>query len=231
MGQKKVLLFDIDGTLLKTGFAGFRSLNRVFMELYGISNAVEGIRPDGKTDPLIIREMLANTLPKVDPETEIPRIAAIYLKYLKEEIYQAPGFTLMPGVENLLARLSQYPEFALGLATGNYEAAAALKLKRAGLETYFSFGGYGSDDEDRAALLRAAIERAEAYLGEAVILDRTYVIGDTPRDILCGKAVNVKTVAVATGRSVAEDLSTYNPDHVFSNFADIKEVVNYFLND
>ena len=231
MKPRKVLLFDIDGTLLKTGFAGFRSLNRVFSELYGISDAVDGIRPDGKTDPLIIREILAKTLPEADPEPEIARISDIYVKYLKEEIYDSPGFTLMPGVAELLPRLSELPEFLLGVATGNLYAGAAIKLQRAGLDAYFHFGGYGSDSEDRAVLLRAAIARAEAYLGEPVHLDRIYVIGDTPRDILCGKAVGVKTVAVATGRSGVEALTTYNPDHVFCDLADIEDVIKYFLYD
>jgi phosphoglycolate phosphatase-like HAD superfamily hydrolase len=229
MQPQKVLLFDIDATLLKTGYAGLRALNRAFQQLYRIPEATEGIRPEGKTDPLIIREMLDKNTPHLDPDREIPRMVELYLDYLTEEVQDSPGFHLMPGVRDLLEELSQIPAIALGLATGNLEKGAWIKLRRAGLESYFSFGGFGSDSENRTDLVLAAIRRAEEQLGRWVSLDSVYVIGDTPRDIVHAKEAGVRSVAVATGRSDLEELSRYEPDHLFEDLSCTSRVVEVFL--
>ncbi len=229
MGSQKVLLFDIDATLLKTGWAGFRALNRVFHELYGISEATDGIKPAGKTDPLIIREMVEKRLPDLDPDQEIPKVVEHYVDYLAEEVEVSPGFQVMPGVPDLLEALSRIPHLALGLATGNLEQGAYIKLRRAGLGSYFSFGGFGSDSENRTELVRAAIRRAGEHLKGDVPLDSVYVIGDTPRDVLCGKEAGARTVAVATGGSSVEELATHDPDHLFEDFTSTDAVVAIFL--
>jgi phosphoglycolate phosphatase-like HAD superfamily hydrolase len=229
MEAKKVLLFDIDATLLKTGWAGLRALNRVFDRLYGVKEATNGIRPGGKTDPLIIRELVEKRCPDLDPDREIPRVAEIYVEYLAEEVEISPGFQVMPGVPELLEALSRIPHLVLGLATGNLEQGAYIKLRRAGLGAYFSFGGFGSDSENRTELVLAAIRRAGDHLKGEVPLDSVYVIGDTPRDILCGKEAGARTVAVATGGSSVEELGKYEPDHLFEDFSSTNSVVQIFL--
>ena len=229
MESHKVLLFDIDATLLKTGWAGFRALDRIFDELYGVPKATDGILPAGKTDPLIMREMVEKRLPHLDPDREIPRVVELYVKYLAEEVEISPGFRVMPGVPELLEALSGIPHLALGLATGNLEQGAYIKLQRAWLRSYFSFGGCGSDSENRTELVLAAISRAKDHLQDDVPLDSIYVIGDTPRDILHGKEAGTRTVAVATGGSDVEELAKHDPDFLFEDFTATDSVVEIFL--
>ncbi len=229
METQKVLLFDIDATLLKTGWAGLRALDRVFDGLYGVPKATNGIQPAGKTDPLIIREMVEKCLPDLDPDQEIPRVMELYVEYLAEEVEVSPGFRVMPGVPELLEALSRIPYLVLGLATGNLEQGAYIKLQRAGLRSYFSFGGFGSDSENRTELVLAAIRRAKDHLKGEIPLDSIYVIGDTPRDILHGKEAGARTVAVATGGSDMEELGRYDPDYLFEDFSSTNSVVQIFL--
>lgn len=229
--SRKVLLFDIDATLLKTGWAGLRALDRVFDELYGVARATEGIRPAGKTDPSIIREMLEKEVPHLDPEPEVSRVVDLYVEYLGREVVVSPGFEVMPGVPELLRELSLLPHIVLGLATGNLERGAYIKLRRAGLGSYFAFGGFGSDSGNRTEVVLAAIRRAREHLQEEVSLDSVYVIGDTPRDIVHAKEAGVRTVAVATGSSGVEELSRYDPDHLFEDFSHTTQVVEIFLPD
>jgi phosphoglycolate phosphatase-like HAD superfamily hydrolase len=229
MEPKKVLLFDIDATLLKTGYAGLRALDRSFEQLYGVPEATKGIRPAGKTDPSIIREMLAASVPGLDPDREIPRVVEMYLEYLGEEVEVSPGFQVMPGVPELLEELSRIPHLVLGLATGNLEEGAYIKLRRAGLGSYFAFGGFGSDSENRTELVLAAIRRAKDHLNGEIPPESIYVIGDTPRDILHAKEAGVRTVAVATGSSDTEELGRYDPDHLFEDFSATRRVVEVFL--
>jgi len=228
MESRKVLLFDIDATLLKTGHAGLRALDRVFEELYEVPQATEGLRPAGKTDPLIIRELLEGNVPNLDPVPEIPRVVNLYVEYLGQEVDVSPGFQVMPGVPELLEALSRIPRICLGLATGNLEEGAYIKLRRAGLASYFSFGGFGSDSENRTEVVLAAIRRAEDHMKQEVPLDSVYVIGDTPRDILHAKEAGVRTVAVATGSSDADELSRYKPDYLFEDFSQTNRVVEIF---
>lgn len=224
----KVLLFDIDATLLLSGNAGGRALNRLFLEFYGIPAAFDPIRPHGKTDPMIFREMFRTWMPDTDPEPELARVTERYLIYLEEELRDSPGYRLMPGVVPLLDALSGEPSLVLGLATGNLEPAAWLKLARGGLDGYFRFGGFGSDAEDRTRLVRVAMERAGTHLGNAVPGDDVYVIGDTPRDIRCGKEAGARTVGVATGKSSVEELAGHGPDHVFQDFSDVPGALAFF---
>jgi len=228
MASRKVLLFDIDATLLKTGHAGLRALDRVFEELYEVPQATEGLRPAGKTDPLIIRELLEGNVPNLDPVQEIPRVVNLYVEYLGQEVEVSAGFQVMPGVPELLEALSRISRIVLGLATGNLEQGAYIKLRRAGLGSYFSFGGFGSDSENRTEVVLAAIRRAEDHMKQEVPLDSVYVIGDTPRDILHAKEAGVRTVAVATGSSDADELSRYDPDYLFEDFSQTNRVVKIF---
>ena len=113
----------------------------------------------------------------------------------------------------------------MGLATGNIEAGAWIKLRRAGLDSYFRFGGFGSDSENRTEVIRAAMRRAEEFLGRSVPRDYFWVIGDTPRDILHAKEAGVKNLAVATGGSTLAELSEYGPDYLLKDLSRTKEVI------
>ena len=226
--KKKILLFDIDATLLLSGHAGTRAVNRAFEQLYGIQGAMNGIRPGGKTDPLIFREIFKKWRPDITPEMEMEKVGDTYLGYLREELPKSPNFRLMPGVRELLHALSQQPDLSLGIATGNMEEGAWLKLRQGGLHPYFRFGGFGSDAENRTVLIRIAIQRAISYLGTTVPSEDIYVIGDTPRDILHGKEAGARTVAVSTGHCTREELSCHDPDHLFPDFRCTGEVLRIF---
>jgi len=221
----RVLLFDIDATLLLSGGAGRRALDKTFFELYGVPAAMSDVKPDGKTDPLIIREIFQQKLPALVPEREFQKVAKVYLEYLEVEVETSPGFCLMPGVKELLERLSAIESFALGLATGNLEQGAWIKLRRAGLDGYFRFGGFGSDSEDRTEVIRAAMRRAGVFLGRHVSPTSVYVIGDTPRDIVHARNAGVGAIAVATGRSSVEELMNYAPDHVLEDLSRTEDVI------
>ena len=218
----KLLLFDIDGTLLLSGGAGLRSVNRVFLERFGIPDAMAGYLPDGKTDPAIFRELMRSLVGRDPTAAESDAMAEAYLEALPDEVRESPGYEIMPGVIPLLEALEKDTDNFLGLATGNLETGARIKLERAGLVRFFRFGGYGSDHEDRARILAQAIERGK-HIAERDFGDRhIIVIGDTPRDIAAARRVGARCIAVATGSSDAEELARYLPDGVLQDLTDVE---------
>ena len=194
----KLLLFDIDGTLLRTNGAGTRAVRRAFERVHGLDIAIEAIDFAGKTDPLILKEIYQNELDREHSQEEAREIYRHYIFYLREEIKTAE-VTVMPGVRELLNTLSGRDDLALGVATGNIEEGAYIKLSKVNLETHFSFGGFGSDSEIREELVRRAIDRAHTHIDHTDGFEQTYVIGDTPFDINHGRAAGALTVAVSTG--------------------------------
>jgi len=221
--SKTILLFDIDGTLLLSGGAGNRALNRAFQEKYQISQAMESITPDGKTDPAIVREVFRKKLHREPAFTEIEELKRVYLRYLLAEVKASSGYRLLPGILHLLEEGSQRSDLILGLLTGNWEEGARIKLDRSNLRRFFPFGGFGSDAEDRAEIARLAVQRGREYAGEWIGEDRIFVIGDTPHDIRCARAAGVRAIAVATGSCPWEDLACCQPDYLLPNLADHKQ--------
>jgi phosphoglycolate phosphatase-like HAD superfamily hydrolase len=224
----KLLLFDIDGTLILTGGAATRAVNLVFDKIYGIVDAMDGTKPEGKTDPAIIREIFKHRLGRDFLAEEVNNVFKEYIQFLREEIHDSPGYRVMPGVDNLIRALSGRDDLILGIATGNIEEGARIKLERAGLNGYFKFGGFGSDSENREKLIRIAIERGKKFLNHKRVDERVFVIGDTPHDIIHGKAAGAKTVAVATGSYSMRDLEEHDPYHLFEDFSDLESVLKIF---
>jgi phosphoglycolate phosphatase-like HAD superfamily hydrolase len=168
---------------------------------------MEGIRPHGKTDPAIVREILRLRLSTPNPQDgEIASILEAYVYFLKDEVLTSPTYRVLPGILSLLDEMMTRPDVILGLATGNIESGARIKLDRGGLNSYFSFGGFGSDSEDRTELVRKAAEKAAHKNGGAIPPSNIFVIGDTPLDIDAGKRAGFKTVGVATGSYSTEQL-------------------------
>jgi phosphoglycolate phosphatase len=207
-----LLLFDIDQTLVSTGGAGIRALDRAFDKLFSIENAMAGILPHGKTYPVIIREIF-NNLPEMSVGDGIPTsftpILETYLEFLQDEIDRTTAYMVLPGISELLADLVKQPDILLGLATGNIEVGARIKLARGNLNQYFLFGGFGSDSENRAELVRRGAEIGSAMSvsrgGRSLKPHEIFVIGDTPLDIAAGRRCGFMTIGVATGNfSVAE---------------------------
>ncbi len=210
----KLLLFDIDQTLVNTGGAGIHALDRACKKLLAIDNAMDGIRPHGKTDPAIAREILRVRLGATsDVEAQIQSILEAYLSFLEEEVQTSAKYRVLPGIVSLLDEIAARPDMILGLATGNIELGARIKLERGKLNRYFALGGFGSDAEDRTELVRKAAEKAAHNNGSSFLASDVFVIGDTPLDVDAGKRAGFKTVGVATG--------SYSVDQLLAAGADI----------
>ncbi len=223
----KLLLFDIDGTILLTDGAGTRAANRAFEKLHGLADAMRGIDAAGKTDPLILREMYGNGLSRDYTEEEARELFGEYVLFLEEEVENC-RIEIMPGIPHLLERLSSRADLMLGIATGNIERGARIKLRKSGLDSHFSVGGFGSDSGSREALIRIAVERARGHLQDSEDFEKVYVIGDTPHDIVHGRAAGAVTVAVATGRYSLTELREHSPDYLFEHLADYENVIRIF---
>jgi len=220
-----LLLFDIDGTLLRSGGAGSRALNTVFRERYGVENAFEGIRPHGMTDPAILRQMIRKHLNRSPEAEEIDSLGAAYTILLEEELRDAPGFEVMPGVLDLLERLRRFETAHLGLATGNLEKASELKLRRGDLASYFDFGGFGSDSEDRAVLTQAALQRGRERAGNPTT--PALVIGDTVHDVRAGRAVGAWCLGVMTTGTIRADFESEGAHLVVQDLKDWKRILDF----
>lgn len=224
----KLVLFDIDGTLLSTGLAGADAMRLAFAELYNIPEAFKGIEMSGKTDQGIFHEALTNNaLHNSDGSFEAFRER--YVPHLQRALQQPERQRrLMPGIPHVIDLLATRADMVLGLLTGNVEIGAQLKLESFGLWHYFRLGAYGSDHHDRNALVPIARQRVHALLGQEVPAAHTYVIGDTPRDIICAKVHGARAVAVATGRYGVEDLHSHQPDFCFADLSDVQAVLQIF---
>lgn len=218
----KLLLFDLDGTLVSTGGAGLRALDRAFETLHRLPRAMEGVNPAGKTDPYIVREVFEKKLLRKASTDDITAVCENYLKFLAEEMKAsvAHGYRVMEGIRDLLEDLSKRKELILALGTGNLERGARLKLEPAGFNHYFPFGGFGSDAEVRADVLRAGVRRAEQRAGKPILSQDVIVIGDTILDVQAGKAIGAVTVAVACGHGDLDALRASGADIYLEDFKD-----------
>ncbi|MGQ0814754.1 MAG: HAD family hydrolase [Gemmatimonadota bacterium] len=229
--MKRLLLFDIDGTLLSTQGAARRAFRRALEQVYGITGPIDGHSFSGKTDPQIARELL--TLAGLAPnqiDAGLPSLWNAYLAGLEQEIGATEHHThVYPGVRELLDALAAHDDVVLALLTGNVARGADLKLMSAGLREYFAFGAFGSDCEDRPGLPSIAVERALSATGRAFHGSEVVVIGDTPNDIRCGEALGVATVGVATGGHDSEELRRVGAHVVFDDFSDTAAVLRVLV--
>jgi phosphoglycolate phosphatase len=226
--MRRLLLFDIDGTLLRGGPAKSAFL-RAMSLVFGTDGLAGGIDFSGKTDPQIARELLRGA-GFADPEIDagFPDLWSAYLDELERWLPDHP-MTVLPGVRPLLEHLKDEDGVAMGLLTGNIVDGARLKLGSVGLMDYFSIGSYGSDSEIREDLLAVALRRASRNWGLMFHPSTVVVVGDTPRDVACGKHGGTRTVAVATGRFPAQSLAEAGADTVLQDFGDLQRVVDALL--
>ena len=226
--MQRLILFDIDGTLAEGGPA--KDAFCVAMEAtFGTAGATETTSFAGKTDPQIARELLAGR-GFVDAEIDagLPALWDGYLAELESRIASNP-MRLLPGVLALIEALEERTHVALGLVTGNIARGAALKLGSVGLDGRFGVGGYGSDHEERRYLPGIALGRALDAWGVDFPSERVVVVGDTPRDVQCGKHHGTKTVAVATGRFDEAQLQATGADVVLQDFSETTAVLEILL--
>lgn len=206
----KVFLFDIDGTLVNTGGAGRIAMSAAFEAIYGVCDRVEGVQFSGRTDRVIARDLtLAHGFD--DDESAWRRFRAAYLDRLPEALRIGAG-RLLPGVESLLDQLGGEKDAHLGLLTGNVREGAHLKLTYYGVWDRFSFGGFGDEFFERNEVAKSAYEQAERKIDKKIDPKNVWVIGDTPLDVSCARAIGANAVAVATGFYNAEQLAECKPD-------------------
>jgi phosphoglycolate phosphatase-like HAD superfamily hydrolase len=213
-----VLLFDVDGTLIDTGGAGRRSMERAFERCHGRRDACAQMAFGGMTDRAICRDGLG-VIGVPATEEAIDALLAAYLVALADELAASTRCRVLAGIEAALDA-AERASAAVGLGTGNVHAGARLKLGRVGLADRFAFGGFGSDHEVRSELLRVGAERGAARLGAAREACRVVVIGDTPKDVAAAHAVGAECVAVATGSFGVEALAACGPRWVFASLAE-----------
>lgn len=229
----KLVLFDIDGTLLRSDGAGRRAVNRALREVFG-STGPSDYWFDGKTDPQIVRDLMR--LEGHDDEridADMRRLLERYVECLHEEL-EAPGSRAapLPGVPELLDELECRGDVILGLLTGNIEPGARAKLRAVGLDpARFRVGAFGSDHEHRPELPAIAQRRTREALGVHVEGPAMIVIGDTPADVNCGKALGARAIGVATGRYSVDELLSHAPVAVFEDLASTTDVIRAIISD
>ena len=236
LSPMKLVLFDIDGTLLSTDGAGRRAIRRALLDETGTAGPIESYRLDGKTDPQIVSELLSLAgHPAAGDEARIAAVCRRYVAQLRIELAATPGGAtrLLGGVRELLDALQPHERAQralVGLLTGNLAAGAALKLGAAGLDpARFAVGAYGSDSPRRSELPAIAAVRAAARVGRPVAGGDVVIVGDTPADVACGRPLGARTVAVATGSYDAAALRAAGAAQVFETLADTAAVLAAIL--
>jgi phosphoglycolate phosphatase-like HAD superfamily hydrolase len=214
--DRLAILFDIDGTLINTGGAGAASWRLAFDELYGISADIGKFTDAGMTDPAVGRRTFEAVLKRKPERREFTRLMERRNFYLHQTVQESEGYEVLPGVNELLPRLID-GGYLLGIVTGNVEAAAHIKLHRANLNRFFSFGGYGSDSDERGEVTRIALERASQVYGEKVERDQAFSVGDTPLDVTGAHAAGIECVGVGSHRYSADQLREAGADYAITS--------------
>lgn len=206
------ILFDIDGTLINTGGAGAASWRLAFDELYGIPADIGMFTDTGMTDPEVGRRTFESVLKRKPERKEFTRLMERRIHYLHQTVEESDGYEVLPGVTALLPQLID-EGYLLGIVTGNVEAAGHIKLHRAKLNRFFSFGGYGSDSSDRGKLTNVALQRATIVFGEEVEPEQAFAVGDTPLDVTGAHAAGIECVGVGSHHYDADQLREAGADY------------------
>lgn len=220
----RLVLFDIDGTLIDSGGAGVRALDLAMKDLFAIENAFHGISMAGKTDTQIIREGLEKH--SIPADGMIDSVTHVYLEYLSREVHNDRKH-IKPGIHDILNILRALNDLSTGLLTGNLEKGARIKLEPFGLNEYFPSGAFGSDDEDRNNLLPIAVKRFEQLSNREIEITECVIIGDTPRDVECAHIHGAICIGVATGPYSYGALVDAGADHVVADLTDYRAVLRF----
>jgi len=220
----RLILFDIDGTLIRSGGAGVQAFARAFAAEFGIVDGVERLIFAGRTDSGLAREVFEAQGVPATPEN-FQRFYDRYMFLLAERLNHTRG-SVLPGVRDFLHQLETLPRPPLiGLLTGNIRLGAEIKLRHFGLWGKFHTGGFGDDHEDRNQIAAIARDRGSRVLGEKLRGEQTVVVGDTPHDVRCGRAIGAKVLAVATGGSKHKELAAQRPDWLVADLRGLPAAV------
>lgn len=218
--MRAVCLFDIDGTLLTTGGAGQLAMERALAGVFGIDQINGDVLAAGRTDRAITSDLFR--LHDIEPTSESwERFLAEYFRLLGATIAERQG-RILPGVSRLLEALADRGDVSLGLLTGNFREGAAIKLRHYGIDHHFAYGGFGDDHHDRDDVARLARDAAEQHLGRGLNGAPVWVIGDTPADVRCARAIGARAVAVATGIYSTDQLRPTAPDLLLDDLSDFE---------
>jgi phosphoglycolate phosphatase len=227
--KRRLVLFDIDGTLVSAGRISARVFGEALLEAFGTTGAADRFDYSGKTDPQIVRELMKDAgFTDREIAERRPRVLEDYRERLAAAI-RPEDVAAKPGVGSLLEALAREAGVTLGLLTGNLEPTARLKLEPIDANRFFPFGAFGSDHEDRYRLPRVAQARAATVVGVAFEGKDMVIVGDSVHDVLCGRELGVRAVAVATGRTPPERLAAAGPDALLPDFSDTDATVAALL--
>lgn len=219
---RKLLIWDIDGTLVDCGSAGHQAMERTFEELFSIENGFEGISMAGRLDQVILKDAFDRH------EVEHTDLSIFYERYEKilDEVLEEIEVRLYDGIEAVLSYAADHKELLNVISTGNCEVGAWLKLKHAGIDKYFEHGGFGCGFTQRRHLVGQIIKDVETRYEVELQDKNVFVIGDTPHDITSGKHHNATTIAVLTGHYSREQLLAYQPTYIIENFAQLDDFID-----
>jgi phosphoglycolate phosphatase len=218
-----IILFDIDGTLIRSGGAGKHAMEGALRAAFGLTEIKDEVPYSGRTDCAIARDLLGVHGIEATPANQ-RALHDAYLAQLPVSLKERSG-RVLPGVHELLAALQPRQTVVLGLLTGNLRAGARTKLGHFGLFDYFRCGGFGDDHFDRDDVARMALTELRTHTGRDVDPNDIWVIGDTPLDVKCARAIGAKAIAVATGWHPVEELTACRPDHVFRDLSEHDRVL------
>jgi phosphoglycolate phosphatase-like HAD superfamily hydrolase len=222
-----IVLFDIDGTLLTTGGAGQRAMERALAGEFGITRLTENILAAGRTDWAISNDLFRFHGIEFNLEAW-ERFQAAYFKQLPLALAEKDG-TILPGVIELLDALHARDDVRLGLLTGNFREGAWLKLRHYEIDHYFEFGAFGDEHHSRDDVAHLAFAESHRHLGAPISADRVWVIGDTPADVACARAIGANVAAVATGIYSYEELEQTRPDCVFHDLSNPQPLLSRLI--
>jgi phosphoglycolate phosphatase-like HAD superfamily hydrolase len=217
----RLILFDIDGTLLSAGRAARESILAALRAVLGWDGTADGIDFSGKTDPQILRELVEETVGAARLQAELAPVLDRYVAELRNRLHPE-AVVPKPGIAELLERLAREPNVVLGLLTGNIERGARLKLDPPDFNRFFPFGAFGDDSADRYCLPAFAVARARERTGRDFAGESVVIIGDSVHDVGCGRPLGARTIAVATGPTSVETLAAERPHALFSDFSDLR---------
>ncbi len=227
----RLILFDVDGTLLSTNGRAGEAIGAALRETFGTAGPIESFAFAGKTDPQIIYELMAAAgLERSEVAPRLPEVFDRYCGYIAGALTPA-NTRVLPGVREVLDALASRGDIAVGLLTGNIRRGAEIKLAAAGLLPYFAVGAFGSDDEDRNRLVPVARTRAREHWGEEFPGARTVVVGDAQADIRCARAGAARAVAVASSKTPKCDLAALAPDALLDSLASPAALTALLAND
>lgn len=227
VNNRKLVLFDIDGTLVSCGPTPRRVFRRALEQTFGTAGPIDGWAFDGKTDPMIVRELM-EAAGVAWSDAQIETALRLYMEGLSSELPAEPGKRVLPGVVRLLDILQERGAL-LGLLTGNVRDGARAKLESLGLWGYFPFGGFADDSHLRSEIATAAVRRAEEFARRKFVGRDIIIVGDTPHDMQCGRHLGARAVGVATGRSTPEELLAAGAEAALEDFLDLELVVKSIM--